>query len=276
MQAQVIEGMPFEEYLKRPELSRSQLFTMSTSPWHFLRQFKQKKETTRPMILGRAFNSLVIEPELFEQQFAVDPTPEKPDWGRGTKADKEARAAWAEECVRLLEPLKGKEILTREEFAMLTQMAYEIRDQPQFAAAMRFEPRIEASIIWQDVSSEIECKVRPDIWTRDSNLLLDLKTIDEATPYRIKQSITRYGYDLQDAMYSRGVEAVTGEMPPPMIFLFAEKQEPYKTVPYVIGDASREKAFALYDKLMGQVEECSLAGEWPRYPEGVQTVETWR
>ena len=276
MQAQVIEGMPFEEYLKRPELSRSQLFTMNTSPWHFLRQFKAPKETTRPMIFGRAFNSLVIEPDLFEAQFAVDPTPPRPDVDGRTKAGKAAVAEWAGECAEMLKPLEGKEILTREEFAMLTQMADEIREQPQFAAAMRFEPRIEASIIWQDVSSEIECRVRPDIWTRDSNLLLDLKTIDEATPYRIRQSVMRYGYDLQDAMYCRGVEYATGELPPPMIFLFAEKQEPYKTVPYVIGDASREKAFALYDKLMGQVEECSLAGEWPRYPEGIQTVETWR
>ncbi len=276
MDAQIIEHLAFGEYLARTELSRSQLWEMNRSPWHFMRQFSHPKEQTRDMLLGRAYHSLVLEPHLFEQKYAIDPTPPRPEGDGRNKEVRAARAAWGEQCLELLEPLKGKEILKREEFAMLTQMAYHLRGQAHFQAAMNFEPKIECTLIWKDTTSDIDCRARPDIWTQDSNLLLDIKTIEEATYHRIRTTISLFGYDLQDVMYSRAVEAITGELPHPMIFLFSEKHEPYQTVPYVIDDESRERAFEKYDELMGKVEECSLAGEWPRFPEGVQTVSVWR
>ena len=272
-EAILYEDLPAQEYFAHPAINRSLLWEIKRSPWHYYRAaVGHEREQTREMFLGTAYHALVLEPDTFEERYVVNPLPDRPEGDGRTKAVREAREGWnAERMVFEQEAANsGKEVLERDEFAMLTQMAYNLRKLPQFVAATSGEHLIESTTVWRDDETELDLKCRLDLWHPGKQILFDVKTCEDVG--RFSTTAAACGYHLQDAMYCAGVFALTGEVPAPMVYLVSEKQEPWESVAIVCDDDSRERSFSLYRELLEDVEACARKGEWPRFEPGIRTI----
>lgn len=75
---------------------------------------------------------------------------------------------------------------------------------------------------------------------------------------------TRFGYDLQSAMYKEGVEIITGE-PHTFIFIAVEKMEPYLVNIFQADDLFIRRGQDLFREYIGMYAECKKTGNWYGY-----------
>lgn len=112
---------------------------------------------------------------------------------------------------------------------------------------------------------------------RGRKVLLDLKTIEDASPESCIAAVERYAYDIQVAHYQDTWEAATGERRG-WIFAFQEKSPPYEVGFVRLHDAPGDEADWLEDArskanyARRQWAHCLSTGEWPGYPRQVAIV----
>jgi hypothetical protein len=129
---------------------------------------------------------------------------------------------------------------------------------------LRAEGVSESSWIWQEESTWL--KIRPDWISSDTTLVVDYKTTgNSANPEGIAKIILNFGYHIQDALYRRGVNALTG-ITPNFVFLFQETTEPYMCSLISLPDQFQDMANWQVEKGIARFRECLASGNWPGYP----------
>lgn len=85
----------------------------------------------------------------------------------------------------------------------------------------------EVSIAW--IENGVLCKGRIDRLASDNSLIIDLKKcqVGKGTDEHCRAAIANYGWDVQQAMYRRGIEVLTGKRPD-FLWLFVEDGPPYE------------------------------------------------
>ena len=161
-------------------------------------------EQTASQLLGSVVHTLVLEPEHFDDLYAV-----RPDGIDGRTTD-------------------GKKRLAEWRLASLgkTELTPEVRDQARAMAASVLAEIVvreamdgairERAIVWEEDDLIFKCK--PDLFlprTTGSDLILDLKTASDPSPEcwgspGSFSPIRRYRYDLQGAHYWQGMMQFTG------------------------------------------------------------------
>ena len=129
----------------------------------------------------------------------------------------------------------------------------------------------ELSLIWEE--DGIHLKVRPD-WLRwDSRLVVDYKTTGaSAEPSAFARSIIDHGYDIQWALYRRGVKAVTG-VEPDFFFLVQETYPPYLCSLVSLPPMWQQMANEKVEYGIWLWRECLKTGIWPGYPDRIAYVD---
>ena len=130
----------------------------------------------------------------------------------------------------------------------------------------------EATITWQDVG-EAWCRARLD-WLRD-----DLECIDDlkctsrtADPQVWVRQLFNYGYDVQAAMYVRGVEKLHG-VRPRFRWVVAETTPPYAVQVVELSDQAMAAASVKVDAALSIWNECMDGNRWPAYAPEVHVAE---
>jgi len=108
---------------------------------------------------------------------------------------------------------------------------------------------------------------------RASNVVVDLKSTDDASPQGVRRSIKKYGYDFQAAFYTDGLFQSSGGVRHEFIFLFTEKKAPYLSAAYVLTPEDIQHARARYREALITYRECLKTDVWPGYPQTIQTIE---
>ncbi len=134
---------------------------------------------------------------------------------------------------------------------------------------LRKDGKAEQTYIWQDGDTWL--RTRLDWISNDSKLILDYKTTDKmADPNSFKPDTL--GYDIQDALYSEGVEKVSG-VKPAFVFVVQETAPPYLcsfiALSPMFKDMGKQKVF--YGKFFWQ--KCLDSGIWPAYPNQICYVD---
>ena len=122
----------------------------------------------------------------------------------------------------------------------------------------------EATIVWQE--QDVWCRARLD-WLRD-----DLETADDlkctsrtADPRVFERQIWSYGYDVQAALYVRGVEALHG-VRPRFRWVAVETYPPFAVSVLELDDDAMFAAQVKVDEALRIWRECVTKNEWPAYP----------
>ncbi|MDD7972483.1 PD-(D/E)XK nuclease-like domain-containing protein [Roseinatronobacter alkalisoli] len=109
-------------------------------------------------------------------------------------------------------------------------------------------------------------------------VLIDLKTIEDASPDAARRAVENYGYDFQGAFYPEVWKAACGE-DRDMIFAFIEKLPPHEVaVVHLLNEPGHsgdwfEDARAKTAAARALWKECSTTNRWPGYPNGIITLE---
>lgn len=129
----------------------------------------------------------------------------------------------------------------------------------------------ELTYIWQEDNTWF--RIRPDWISKDRKLILDYKTTGQsANPEDISRHIVSMGYDIQEALYKRGINAID-KTTPKFVFMFQENFEPYlcsfiSLTPEFQEMATQKVAYGIF--LWNQ---CIESGKWEGYPNRVCHAE---
>lgn len=176
--------LSLEDYLARPELSRSDLWAIHDSgpyAWNW-RRTREPREETDAMRLGTAVHTAILEPERFDSSVVA-------------YAARRSGALWdafqAEHA--------GKTILTAEQYQRAGDMRDYVLGCPKLRRLFEDGGTQEVSIFW--TVSGVGLKARPDWLDVPRARIVDLKTTSDLDDWALMRSAKRYGYHVQGAMF---------------------------------------------------------------------------
>ena len=187
------------------------------------------------------------------------------------KADSwRSKAARAERA----EALKaGSTPLLEAEYSQVLDMRDALAAHPIAGPLFAREDRVcETSLYWDDPDTGVACRARPDWWSADRRLIVDLKTTSRsAAPTEFGRTAAVLGYHLQAAWYLQGVQAIVGveaafvhvvqeTAPPHLVSVVQLDAEALQ-----VGAEQAHRARSLYAR-------CQETGRWPGYPPTVHSV----
>lgn len=255
-----LHNLPDHEYHSDPAtISSSGLRKILKSPAHFQAYLERPESSTQALDIGKAVHCLVLQPELYPEQFAVSP-----EINRRTKAGKQEYADFQEAS-------EAKTILIPKDNLVAQQTAAGVRAHT-LTAELFSGGKAEVSGYYQDAETGTWCRIRPDYLRIKDGMIVDLKTSIDASPNGFKSSINKYGYHFQAAMYAAGFEAITGEPLQHFLFVVVEKSPPFAAAVYRADETMLAIGMQQYRRALRIYAECSAAGIWPGYSSQIETI----
>lgn len=264
------------------------------------------RRTPQPSII----HDLVLEPGTFWDRYAK---PFDPKWApdaistvdeikdrlrtlalksSGNKAELKARLLEADPDVVFLDDVKeqhaaendGKIIISDEEYAKAEAIAAAIKAHP--IASKLLAPgtgTAELSCYWVDEKTGVLCRCRPDFWRHD-DIVVDLKTTNDASPEGFAKSIHNWRYHVQDPFYQDGIRASIEQsgsdrkQPKAFLFVAVEKTAPYAVGVYRLDSDSADIGRREYRDDLDTYAACLGTDKWPGYGDKIQAIglPDWR
>lgn len=236
--------------------SKSGLDLVNRSMAHWFA--RDSRKTTAALDFGAAFHCAVLTPDIFKTEYIV-----APDIDRRTKAGKEA---WSElqEC--------GKKILSAPDNETVVAIQSAVFSHPT-ARQLLTQGDAEESFFWVDKTTGVQSKCRPDYLRRD-NIVIDIKTTEDASYPAFRRSVYKYRYHVQGAFYMDGVSAVTGAKHDDFVLLAVEKTPPYGVAIYRLFDDLINEGRVAYEQNLRDIAAYQLVGDgaWAGYPAEIQDM----
>lgn len=236
-------------------IRRSDLWKISKSPMHFRYWMDHEKERTKALIFGAAAHKYILEPEFFENEYAV-----APNIDRRTKDGKEAYAAFIDEAA-------GRDVISQDEFAAIKDM----RDALMLNHVIEglLTGYHEKAFTWQDDITGEMCTCRVDCLSDfcDEKYIVDYKTTESCEDGVFERSVRKYGYKFQAGMYHEGVFQNLFE-DRKFAFIAQEKEPPYASRVYFCTDEFVRQGYDQFRELIGIYHECKVNDRWPGYEIG--------
>lgn len=300
MKPGVYAGISNADYHGGPGISKSGLDLIRRSPLHYLcATMAANDDPTPDQMLGTAFHSLLLEPEAFARDYTLPL--QVPEGALATVDDLKARlqelgvefkasakkgslvslvrqndpkavilddlkAAWREENA-------GRQVLTQEVWDQLHAMRDAVLEHPVAGALMKGGSGLaEQSVYWHDPETGELCRCRPDWWRTDLDVLVDVKTTNDASPEGFSKSLVNFRYHVQAPFYLDGVERATGQRPRAFLFLAVEKKPPYAVAVYQLDPESMSLGAREYREDLQTYANCKRTGVWPGYGDRIQLL----
>lgn len=247
----IYHNIPFETYLKIPAVNKSYLYKHKKVPANV----KVEKEDTTAMLIGRALHKYVLEgPEAFEKHYAIGP-----DVRMNTKIG-------VEKWVKFEMENEGKVCIRPKDlsYEMLNDIYNAIREHPAANVLLK-DGLSEKTIVWRDEETGLLCKARPDKHpSRTEFVIVDYKSTTDASERGFLNDVLKFGYHVQDAMYSEGMKILEGRD-----FLFAfvvvEKKPPFRTEVYTLEEDLRKIGNSEFHRLLRVEKQCRDSNTWVHY-----------
>lgn len=247
--------MTNEAYHLHPAVGSSDLKLILRSPAHYRYEKENPSDPTPAMQFGTACHQALLEPALYEQSVEM-PVFE----GKGSRAKKE----------EFLLANHGKLILKPAQKEAIGGILRAVSSH-KTARGLLAGGAAEEAFFWQDQSTGIICKCKPD-FLRNGRIVVDPKTTFDAEPTVFAKQIAKLQYHLSGAFYLDGVTAVTGEKHDQFINIAIESEEPHGISVHLLDEATIDAGRFLYKKALKILRECKDKNEWPSYPDQILTT----
>lgn len=229
----IVQWTNDEYHADTTRISSSGLKLIGKSPAHYYHKYldpdRQPEKRTPALINGSAIHAYNLEFDLFFELFAVVPkdAPKKPTIIQ-IAADKKSEAAT--KSIKFWEKFysdnANKTIIDFETFEICRNVKKALRNHP---AASKILDGIlaEQCVLFEEPNTGAPCKIKPDAINLNREMILDIKSCEDASDAGIVRSVLKYGYADSAAMYLDGFELGTGHSIKNFIFIFVEKQSPF-------------------------------------------------
>ena len=248
-------------------LSHSMLSCLAQSPMECKMRYVDDPPTlprkdSAAFAMGHAVHCLALEPERFDERFAVAP---KVD--RRTTAGKGAWAEYLADC-------EGKTVLDEQDYADAVACVQALNNHADFATIMAQPRRVEVPFEFDLFGHRF--KARLDCVIDSMRLILDIKTTDDASPHRWQWSAVDYGYHRQAFIYQGAIELSHANKEPVresyrFIFAVVEKPKPStRGIPptvalYELDSETMRRGAEDTQRLVRDYEDRTANGWWQQY-----------
>ena len=225
--------------------------------------------TSKALLFGTAVHSAVLEPSDFAKKYLLFPT----------KAANPSRSSKAFKTFEEDHP--SARILMPEEAARVQSAATRISattvirsNAGSFTMADLVQLGVkERNIYWIDDATGVTCKARLDLTVE--NIVLDVKTAEDARYDRFKYDAAKYGYHIQAAFYMAGfAKFMQRGRPIIMMFAVVESAAPHATAVY---QADKETFWEFGAKRVAELlpiyKQCMATQIWPAYAPETQLLK---
>lgn len=253
----------------KQSLSRSSLKDFKKNPYYYwamhLSPDKPAHRQTQEMTFGSAFHTFILEPLLFDDEYAVEP--EK----KMLKYDGEDEyRAYKLECEELAR--SSKTVLSSDEMETLKAIKAAMLRDPRVMQLIE-GAEIEKSFFWEDPASGLMVKARPDILHK--RMIVDLKTCADASPQGFQRAMVDGWYHVQAGMIRDAIWTLEGRDIPNAICINVEKKYPYLTSITIIEESAIEVGQAHYKNILLELKSCLINNAWPDYETATIGLPKW-
>lgn len=238
--------MTHGEYAAIQAVNWSILKHMEKSPLHYLHNLQNGSEDTAARRMGRLLHTLALDPQSFQQDYAIYPGPVR----RGKEWDAfEAANA-------------GKTILKESELATVRAQAAAVRAHPEVARLLA-GAQTELSVTWNEPRHGIACKGRVDLWNPKLSILADLKGCPTTDPRAFGRHAAQMGYFAQLAHYKQGVEHALERSVYEVLIIAVETEAPYDVAVFELADDDLEVGRIYVDSYLDKLKASLDSNVWP-------------
>lgn len=253
----------------KASLSRTSIKDFHRNPRYYwamhLNTNRPEKLATRDMILGSAFHTLVLEEDKFNYEYLVEPPKVLlKDVGR------EKYDEYKSFCEELSK--SNCVILTQEEYFNLLQMKISINKSLNVMELIN-GGEIEKSFFWQDENSKFIVKARPDVL--HDNMIVDLKTINDASVQSFQRGMVDGWYHVQGAMIRDAVRTLEGREINTVINICVEKKYPYCIGVYIIDEAALDHGEEMYKSVLLNMKSCIIQDQFEDFKPQIVGLPKW-
>jgi len=191
--------------------------------------------------------------------------------GKWSDAARPGAEFWAEFDAKAA----GRMLLKEEQVGRITMMADNLRSNP-LAVEMLTGGLTESSMIWQDESTGVWVKARPDVLPDNGADGADLKTFSPRgsnLKLAVQRAITEHGYHQQMALAQEGLERLFGLSPQDFVLVFVETTAPFTVIPVRLDAESLYWARVANRAALDTFARCLESGDWPGPVDGVLDYE---
>lgn len=270
MKPRIELGLPNNEYHAMPEFSSTQIKDVLRTPAHFYAKHlagdRGHKDPTPNMLLGTVVHSLLLEPDNFNNEYAISQK-----FDRRTKQGKADAAEFDKENAH-------KMVIDAELYSEAKAITAQL-EKHSVSTLLRLPDMIaEASIFYDDAETGLNCRIRPDFHLPPcdafpNGLIVDLKTTDNASYTRFNRTIVNFGYHISAAMYCDGfMRLYETEQAPAYIWLVGERDAPYAVIAYSPNFETMQKGDDKKREALQLIADCIAANEWPAYSTDVLDI----
>ena len=242
------------DYHADPAISASQLKTVMQSPYHYWSRYLDPDRVamvpTAAMRLGSLVHCAVLEPDELSTRYQLAPD----------RRTKEGKAAVTEMAAA------GIEAVSETDLAQALQIADAVRSNST-AAMLLSNGAAEQSFWWDDVSTGLRCKCRPDWLSADGATIVDLKTCVDASPAGFAKSVAQWSYQVQSAHY------LCGTLAKRFVFVAVEKTAPYAIGVYELDTEALVHGSIARHNALQILQDCKAVNNYPGYTDGIQTLQ---
>lgn len=253
----IVQGMEASSYHAVKAASSSRMKAILRSPAH-LRHIDEHGIQAAALVLGDAFHTAVLEPEIFDSRFVL-----APECDRRTKDGKATYEAFTA-------TLGSRKALSADDLEAINGMKAAIEASPTAADLVNNRTETEVSLFWEECG--IVCKARFDAINPAWKCIVDLKTTQDASAAGFAKSIVNFGYHIQAAWYIRAARLAGFDIET-MVFIAVEKTAPYGVGCYIVDGDSIEQGLRDLAIALPMLSNCQSTDTWPSYTEGIHTLK---
>lgn len=258
-----------EAYHAHDSVSRSKLMDFDVSPYNYwalhLNPERPSRKSTKALDIGQAYHDMILQPDLFEKEYAVEP--------KRVFLKYDGQEAYDAYKAKVLElQVSGKIIIKDQDADNLRGMEQVLFAHPE-ARELVVGAKYEQSHFWKDDETGLLLKCRPDIL--HTNMFVDFKTARDASPRGFQNAIAQYGYHIQAAIIQEGILKTEGRFIENFIFLCQEKVYPYPLGIYILGEETIEVGRSKYRILLKDLKHAIMSNEFPGFKPETINLPRW-
>ncbi len=246
--AQIIEKLPFEEYVKIDGIHATSLKDMLVSPRLYDWRRKNKREDSDSLRVGRACHTAILEPDRFAFEYLV--------W-RSSKMGRRFGKRWDE--FTELAAKAGQTILTEAQYATAIALRDAVRTHPVARRLLDEQGKNELTIKWTHPRTGLPCVSRVDYLCGS---IVDVKTTKNPDPGKFSSDSARYGYPMQAGFYGDAC-AVAGIGALPFKFLAVQNVPPYDVAVFNVPEDVLAHGRKQYEEAIDKLIACRESNNWP-------------
>lgn len=213
---------------------------------------------TDALRIGKALHLFTLEPERIADGIAV-----MPYFNSYTNDGKNAKREF-------IASNAGKSIVSDAEFKMIKNMAASLRANSWFRRFIA-QGEAEKTIFFNHAHNGAPCKIRMDWFNEAEDIILDIKSTEDASPRGFGRSARTYGYHRQREFYRDGANSIGAN--PTFVFAAVEKNPPYACAMYLMPKEASQMARVEIERGLDIYMRCRASGIWPGYGEEIVPMD---